>query len=119
MGSMRGYLTLRDTSADNTNQVVKASPGHVVYFQISNGGTVDAYLHFYDALTANVTVGTTTPKATFLVPAGVGTTQVGAYEFTGGAALDFQTGIIYACSTTVTGGTDCTVKPVLGILQYK
>ena len=115
----RGYKTHRDTSVDNTNQVLKASPGHIAYFQISNGGTVDAYLQFYDALTAAVTVGTTTPKCTFLVPAGVGATQVGAYEFTALPELDFQVGIVYACTTTPTGGTDPTTKPMLGIMLYQ
>lgn len=112
------YLTIRDTSVDNTNQVVKAKPGHVRHFILTNGGTVDAWFHLYDGLTANVTVGTTTPKASFVVPAGASATQVGAYEYEG-PALDFQKGIIYACTTTLTGGDDCTTKPALGVLSYR
>lgn len=112
------YKTARDTSVDNTNQALKVGNGEIAYFQITNGGTVDAYFQIYDALTASVTVGTTAPTWTFLVPAGVGATQVGAYEYTG-APLKFEVGAIYACTTTPTGGTDPTTKPVLGILRYR
>lgn len=109
--------TLRDVSVDNTNQEVKATPGTVFYFLLTNGGTVDAWFHLYDALTANVTVGTTAPKASFVVPAGTSSTVVGAYEY-GGPPLEFQVGIIYAATTTVGGGVNPTVKPVLGHLSY-
>lgn len=113
----QAHKSIRDTSVDNTNQVVKASPGNVNYFLLTNGGTVDAWFHLYDALTANVIVGTTTPKHSFVVPAGASATVVAAYEYMG-PELTFETGIIYAATTTPTGGTDPTTKPVLGLLLY-
>ena len=112
------YKVLRDTSVDNSNQVVKASGGRVRHFLLTNGGVVDAWFHLYDALTADVVVGTTTPKISFVVPAGTSATVVGAYEYTG-PTLWFETGIIYAATTTPTGGTDPVVKPTLGLLQYR
>lgn len=112
------YRTHRDSSVDKSNQVVKIGEGEVAYLQVTNGGTVDAYFHLYDGLTADVTVGTTTPIATFLVPAGAGTTQVGAYEFSG-PPIHFEKGIVYAATTTFGGSTDPTAKPALGLLQFR
>ena len=109
--------TIRDTSVDNTNQVVRTTAGRVYYFLLSNGGTVDAWFHLYDALTADVTVGTTVPKASFVVKAGTSATVVQTYEYNG-VPLHFEFGIIYAATTTPTGGTDPVVKPTLGILAY-
>lgn len=112
------FLTLRDTSADNTNQVVKIGQGSVKHFILTNGGTVDAWFHLYDGLTAAVIVGTTVPKASFVVKAGTSATVVQSYEYLG-PPIHFETGIIYACTTTPTGGTDCVTKPTLGVLSYR
>lgn len=112
------YRTVRDASVDNSNQVVKTGEGEVAYFILFNAGVVDAFFHLYDDVTANITVGTTVPKATFLVPAGVDSTHAGAYEYLG-PPIHFEVGVVYACSTTVAGGTDTSVKPALGSLQYR
>lgn len=112
------YKHIRDTSVDNSNQVVKIGGGEVAYFQGSNGGVVDAYLHFYDALTANVTVGTTVPTYSFLIPAGTAATTAGAYEYTG-PPLHFEIGCVYAAVTDMTGSTNPSVKPALGLLLYR
>ena len=111
-------LSVRDTSVDNTNQVVKVGSGRVYWFKLTNGGVVDAWFHFYDALTANVTVGTTVPKLSFCVPAGASATVTAQYEYDG-IPIHFETGIIYAATTTPTGGTDPVVKPTLGGLLYR
>ena len=113
------YNTLRDASVDNTNQVAKVGNGEVAYFQVTNGGTVDAYLHFYDALTADVTVGSSpAPIATFLVPAGTAADHAGAYEYNG-PPIKFEVGLVYAATTTFAGGTNPTTKPALGIMSYR
>lgn len=112
-----GVNTVYDASVDNTNQVVAARGCTLRYFLLSNPGTVDAYFQVFDALTADVTVGTTTPKASFIIPAGVSATQAGAYEYTG-PPIHFQKGLVYACTTTSAGGTDPVVKPVLGLLEW-
>ena len=112
------YREVRDTSVDNSNQVAKIGEGEVAYFLLTNGGTVDAWFHLYDALTADVSVGTTVPTYSFPVPAGTSATVVAAFEYMG-PPLHFEVGIIYACTTTPTGGTDPTVKPTLGALLYR
>ncbi len=114
------YRAIRDESCDNSNQVVKVGEGEVAYFLVTNGGTVDAWLHLYDAVTANVSVGTTIPKASFCVPAGVDPTHVGTFEYPG-PPLHFEQGIIYAATTSPLAAVSTTpvVSPVLGLLQYR
>ncbi len=104
--------TLFDSDGDNSNQVVKIGAGRVYAIEASNSNTSNAFIQLFDALTANVTVGTTTPKLSFIVPAS------GAMDK---AFIDkplvFNTGIIYACTTTATGNGDPTTGLVVNI-QY-
>ena len=65
-------------------------------------------MQLFDLPTAGVTVGTTTPKQSYLIPAGDGTNS-GAFENDFGAeGMDFQIAITYACTTTATGSGDPT-----------
>lgn len=112
------YSILRDTDVDNTNQVVKVGGGDLAFFQVTNPNTVDVFFQIYDGLTASVSVGTTTPTATFIVPAGTAADHSGAYEYDG-PPIKFEIGLIYAATTTVTGGTDPTTGAVLGVMLYR
>ncbi len=114
------YHAIRDEAVDNSNQVVKTKVGEVAYFVLTNGGAVDAWFHLYDEVTASVSVGTTTPMASFCVPAGVDPAHVGVYEYTG-PPLHFEKGIIYAATTSPdhTVSTTPTVSPTLGVLNYR
>lgn len=106
-------LTLFDASGDNTAQVLYAGAGKVFYIHAINRNTADAYLQFFDLAAADVTVGTTTPKLSFLVPGGNGTTA-GAFEAHFDAApLEFELRVTYACTTTATGGTNPTTALTL------
>lgn len=86
----------------STKAAVKASAGRIHGLEVSNPNTADAFLQLFDALTANVTVGTTTPTQTFLIPAGDGTVR-GAVNITFPVPLNFKSGIMQACTTTPTG----------------
>ena len=116
------YRTVRDegVTATVTGQVVKIGEGEIAYFVITNGGVVDAYFHIYDALVADVSVGTTVPKASFPVPAGADATHVGICEYNG-PPIHFEVGAVYACTTSplAAGSTTPVVSPNLGTLQYR
>lgn len=103
--------TLRDVDIDNTAQTLKASMGWLSGLHVQNPNAADAWLHFYDLAAGSVTVGTTTPKLSFVVPAN------GAYaeEFD---EIAFETALTYAASTTATGGTDPTTG-LVGNLFYR
>lgn len=111
------YKVSRDAAVNNTAQTLSTGPGAVAYFQLTNGGVVDADFHFYDVAAAGVTVGSTTPKCSFSVPAGTGATVRGGYEYNG-PPIEFETAITYS-ATQVDGSSDPAVAPKLGVIVYK
>ena len=96
-----------DADGDNTAQAMKPSGGRIHYLHVLNSNTAQAFLQLFDAPAANVTVGTTTPALTFLIPGGDGTTD-GAFEQYFGVPIHFSAAITYACTTTRTGNGDPT-----------
>jgi hypothetical protein len=98
----RGVLTVRDADVDNTAQACKTTRGRLFGYHIQNPNASDAWLQLYDAATGDVTVGTTTPKLSLVVPAS------GAIEAFPAESIQFETAITYAATTTAAGGTDPT-----------
>jgi hypothetical protein len=95
-----------DSDGDNSAQALKASSGNLLYLHVVNSNTAQAFVQFFDAATADVTVGTTTPVLSFLVPPGDGTNS-GAFEQNWGPdGIEFDHAITYACTTTATGNGD-------------
>jgi hypothetical protein len=80
-----------------TKAVVVAGP--VLLFNILgyNSGGAASYLQFFDALTADVTVGSTTP--TFVIPLPASGGYDAEYQLPEG----FRIGIVIACTATATG----------------
>jgi hypothetical protein len=68
-----GYLTVRTQALTSTAQTIKTSSGSVMGWNFINVNSMAVYVKFYNALIANVTVGTTTPILTVAVPAGSST----------------------------------------------
>lgn len=91
-GTRYSNLALAETKA-----VVIAGP--VLLFNITafNSGGATCYLQFFDALTADVTVGTTTP--TFVIPLPAS----GGYDTSLNLPEGFRNGIVIACTSTATG----------------
>lgn len=104
-----------DADGDNTAQSVKTTSGRIHYLEVSNPNTSDAYIQFFDKATSGVTVGTTTPIQSFLVPAATGS-NAGATEKTFAFPWKFNTAITYACTTTAAGNTDPSTGLVVNIL---
>ena len=100
-----GESTLFDADGDNSAQVIKASGGVLLALEVSNPNAVDAYLQLFDVAAGSVTVGSTTPKLSFLIPAGDGTKD-GAMDKALVGGIDFLTAITYACTVEVAGNTD-------------
>lgn len=109
--------TVFDADGDNTVQAVKTSAGQLYGLEITNTNAVDAYVQFFDAATGDVTVGTTTPKLSFLVPAAnTSTTIAGATTKHFDDPVGFDVAITYACTTTATGSTDPTIGLICNFL---
>ena len=96
-----GWSTKKIISAATTNlTLAKNSAGQVGGYVLGNLATTARFLKLYDAAaTGDVTVGTTVPKLTIIIP-GVGTPGAGAnVEFTQG--VEFSTGIVFALTTGI------------------
>lgn len=107
-----GTLTLRDASIDNTSQACKASQGRLYGYHVQNPNASDAWFQLYDAATGSVTVGTTTPKLSLIVPAN------GAIEALFSVPVEFETAITYAATTGAANGTNPTTG-LVGNLFYR
>jgi hypothetical protein len=85
----------KNLDVDESEDAVKTTSGILYGFIYSNVSAGTRYIKFYDATTANVTVGTTVPVLTF----GVGTLDQGVVEFSRG--IPFFTAITIAATTGV------------------
>ena len=107
-----------DSDGDNTAQAIIAKAGELYALEVSNPNNVDGYIQLFDLATGDVTVGATTPKQSFLAPAGDGTQEGGMDKFWPNGMV-FDTAITYACTTTATGGTALSTGLVVNALVSK
>ncbi len=97
-----GWDTFLATSSDgataltNSAQAIKASAGKFGGYYIYNPNTAATYVHIYNVASGSVTVGTTNPKLTFVIPAG----SAANLELVNGATFDTA----MSCAATTTGG---------------
>ena len=92
-------------AATSTMTSIKISAGLVYLLEVSNPNGVDAFLQLFDVGLDAVTVGTTTPTYSFLVPAGSTASNRGAFDRVLATPLKFLYAICYAVTTTPTGST--------------
>jgi hypothetical protein len=95
-----GCTIFRSIDLDETEEEVKATAGQVYGGLITNTATATRWIKFYNATTANVTVGTTTPVITWGIP-GNATDDIGAAFNNGGMGVAFDTAITVAATTGV------------------
>lgn len=98
-----------------TDELVKAGYTLLHSFEVENPNTVQVYIQLFDSATvAGVTVGTTTPSQTYLVPAGDGTDNAVKVRDYADAPLRFGSGLVYAVTTDREGNaapdSDCPVN---------
>lgn len=95
-----GLSIFRSLDLDETEEDVKTSPGCLYKLRITNRTTSVRYVKLYNATAANVTVGTTTPIDTIVVPAG-GSADLATVitENFGGLGLTFDTALSMAATT--------------------
>lgn len=95
-----GNLPFFAAAQKNVKTTVKAAPGQLFGWSIANLDASITYLQLFDALVANVTVGTTAPNFDIVIPASGALNQVSDFP-----AGNFQNGITIAATTTATGST--------------
>lgn len=101
-----GLKTFKANAQKATKAAVKEGRGRVYGYHIYNPDSTDTFVQFYDALTDNVTVGTTGASEILWVPA------LGGIEQIFPLPLEFNTGIGLAATTTMTGSG----APTTGLL---
>ena len=87
----------------------KATGGRLQGVEASNGGLVSTFIQFFEVPAAEVTLGTTVPKMSLVVPKGSSPTDVGAMDKDFGEGIDFQKAIAVAATTTPAGATGAVV----------
>jgi hypothetical protein len=117
IGRTSGGMTIfRSIDIDETEEEIKASAGQVFSIAAFNRTAAPLYLKFYNATAANVTVGTTTPVLTFVVPGNADSDGAG-FMWNNDIGFAFGTAITVACTTGVAdndtgapGANDCLVN---------
>lgn len=95
-----GLTIFRSLDIDETEEAVKATPGQVYHISAFNTTAAPLYLKFYNATVATVSVGTTTPVLTFLVPGNADSDGAG-FVMDIPTGIEFGTAITVACTTGV------------------
>lgn len=110
-----GALVYRNIDIDEADVAVSATPGTLYGWHLFNSAVATRFFKFYNATTANTTVGTTTPFLTIPLPAGA---AANVYFPQG---VRFTTAITVACvtgvadnSTGASGANEC-----VGNIFYK
>lgn len=101
IGRTTGGLTIfRSLDIDESEEEVKATAGQVFTITAFNTTAAPLYLKFYNATAASVTVGSTTPVLTFLVPGNADSDGAGFVHSTE-IGYAFATAITVACTTAI------------------
>lgn len=95
-----------------TARNIKAASGRLYFVEASNIDAGDRFLQLFDALAADVTVGTTTPVLSLFIPAGDATFR-GAMDKFFDPPIQFAAAISFAVTTTATGSTGPTTAVVV------
>lgn len=94
-----GGLSTYSGSIGATKTSVKASAGQLYGWYVGNPNTSAVYVQIFDTALASITVGSTTPKLSLMIPAG------GAANVLHDVGIEFSTAIAFACTTTRSGST--------------
>ena len=96
-GGLSFYKTI---DLDETEEEVKATAGQVYGLHVMNLTAALLYFKIYNAIAANVTVGTTTPDITIPVP-GNNDSDGGGFTWSIPQGVAFGTAITVACTTGI------------------
>ena len=88
-----------NAAVTTTNETVQIGESLLFGYNIHNTTAADGFIQLFDALIADVTVGTTVP--TYVIP--VGANGVPSEDFV--IPILFKIGIVIASTTAVTGAT--------------
>lgn len=94
-----GGLETYSGSIGATVTSIKGSAGQLFGWYIGNNNGTAIYVQIFDVASGSITLGTTAPKLSFMIPAG------GAANVLHETGIQFSTAISFACTTTRAGNT--------------
>ncbi len=100
MGIQFATKLYRNIDVDESEDEVTANPTRIFDFHAFNLSASVLFLKFYDGLAADVTVGSTTPTATYCVPTS-GDTNGNGFIIESKRGLPFATALTVAATTGV------------------
>lgn len=100
-GTTNGY----SGNVTNSATAADASPGQLYGWYIGNTNTSQCYLQFFDLATGSVTLGSTAPKFSFMIPAN--SSGPGGANVLSALGPVFATAITVAATTTRSGASAC------------
>ena len=114
-----GGLTIsRQIDVDETEDEISSSACQLYFISAQTVDATPLYLHFYNATAASVTVGTTTPLMTYIIPAQSDGNGAGLLvEVSMG--IPFSTAMSIAATTTVGGTTGPGANECIVTVGYK
>ena len=105
-----------NNSVTATKVLVLGAGTRLTTLEVQNINTVDVWIQIFDsATTAAVTLGTTTPNQSYVVPASDGTNRSATAKDWGDRGLMFKDGIVIAITTTSTGLTAATTASIVNL----
>lgn len=96
-----GLSVFRSLDLDESEEQAKATPGKLYKLRMTNFATSTRYVKIYNDTAANVTVGTTTPIDTIVLPAASSGDACVVTENFGGKGLTFDTALTLAATTAL------------------
>lgn len=99
---MVGLTPFFDSTVDETAVDVYAHRCLVFYLHVINNTTTDTFIQMFNAVAADVTVGTTSPQYSFVMPGGTGASNRGAFAEQFAIPLQFTTALSIAVTTGIT-----------------
>lgn len=97
--------TAYSANVTNSATAAKASAGALYGWYIGNTNTSQCYLQLFMKTTGNVTLGSTAPDFSFMIPAS--SNGVGAANMLSNMGIPFANGITIAATTTRAGAAAC------------
>lgn len=102
----------------STAVLVNAAARRLHGVHVTNINTADSFIQIFDAAAAaDVTVGTTAPKQSYLIPGSDGTNRTGFDKDLGMAPILLSNGLVIAVTTTHAGSGNPITSPIVN-LQY-
>ena len=108
-------LSYYTAAATNTATEIKSDEGVLRFLEVQNNNNVDIWLQLFDLRYQSVSIGSTSPAQSWLIPAGFGLYSSREVQLPS-QGWNFKNALSYACTTTPAGSGAPTNNLILNAL---